>query len=186
MGWMVAQRELATLAERLIEETCERQGVTDGQLTLHADRGPSMRSKNVALLLADLGVTKTHSRPYTSTDNPFSEAQFRTMKWHGGLAMLTPRDVHHGLGARRLANRAAVLAAAYVAHPERFPHGVPTPGALPQAVWINKPVRCGCEEEGEPVGCLRNADLETPSGRSTPESAMIKPSEEEMLLVTAH
>jgi len=216
VGWMVAQRESATLAERLIEETCERQGVTAGQLTLHADRGPSMRSKNVALLLADLGVTKTHSRPYTSTDNPFSEAQFRTMKYrpefpdrfgciqharsfcgpffgwynnahrHGGLAMLTPRDVHHGLGARRLANRAAVLAAAYVAHPERFPHGVPTPGALPQAVWINKPVECWCEEESELAGCAVSADLESPRRRSTPDPEVGRPREEEMSLVVAH
>ncbi len=216
VGWMVAQRESALLAERLIEETCERQGITGGQLTLHADRGSSMRSKTVALLLADLGVTKTHSRPYTSTDNPFSEAQFKTMKYrpefpdrfgclqharsfcgpffgwyntehrHGGLAMLTPQDVHYGLAEQRLAERAAVLAAAYAAHPERFPHGVPTPDTLPQAVWINKPARCGCEKEGEPVGCLRSADLETPRGRSTTESAVIRPSEEEMLLVTAH
>ena len=130
VGWMVAQRESAVLAERLIGETCKRQGVSEGQLTLHADRGSSMRSKTVALLLSDLGVTKTHSRPYTSTDNPFSEAQFRTMKYrpefpgrfgclqharsfcgpffgwynnahrHGALAMLTPHDVHHGLRAQ--------------------------------------------------------------------------------------
>ncbi len=76
VGWMVAHRESAALAKRLIDESCQRQGISPGQLTLHADRGPSMRSKTVALLLSDLGVTKTHSRPYTSTDNPFSEAQF--------------------------------------------------------------------------------------------------------------
>jgi putative transposase len=216
VGWMVAQRESATLAERLIEETCERQGIARGQLTLHADRGSSMRSKTVALLLADLGVTKTHSRPYTSTDNPFSEAQFRTMKYrpefpdrfgclqhargfcgpffgwyntehrHSGLAMLTPHDVHYGLAEQRQAERAAVLAAAYAAHPERFPHGVPTPGTLPQAVWINKPVGCRCEEENELVGSPSSADLEAPRGRSTPESGVIRPTEEEMLLVTAH
>jgi hypothetical protein len=149
--------------------TCERQGITPGQLTLHADRGSSMRAKTVALLLADLVVTKTHSRPYTSTDNSYSEALFKTAKYrpaiperfgsleharqifgplfawyntthrHSGLALLTPQDVHHGVAQQRLAARAAVLAAAYAAHPERFPRGLPTPGTLPTAVWINKP-----------------------------------------------
>jgi transposase InsO family protein len=157
------------LAARLIAATCERQGITPGQLTLHADRGSSMRAKTVALLLADLGVTKTHSRPYTSMDNPYSEALFKTAKYrpaiperfgsleharqifgplfawyntahrHSGLALLTPQDVHHGVAQQRLAARAAVLAAAYAAHPERFPRGLPTPGTLPTAVWINKP-----------------------------------------------
>src|SRR3970282_960707 len=128
---MVSPRESATLAERLIAETCARQGILRGQLTLHADRGSSMRSKTVALLLADLGVTKPHSRPYTSTDNPFSEALFKTAKYrpeiparfgcleharqvfaplfawyntehrHSGFAMLTPQDVHDGLAASR-------------------------------------------------------------------------------------
>ena len=216
VGWMVAERESAALAERLIEQTCERQGIARGQLTLHADRGSSMRSKDVALLLADLGVTKTHSRPYTATDNPYSEAQFRTLKYrpefpdrfgclqhsrsfcgpffdwyntehrHSGLAMLTPQDVHYGLAAQRLAERAAVLAAAYAVHPERFPHGVPTPKTLPAAVWINQPLGCGCAEESELAGCPRSADQETPRGKSTPESALIRPSEEEMVLVTAH
>ena len=216
VGWMVAQRESAVLAERLIEETCERQGIARGQLTLHADRGSSMRSKTVALLLADLGVTKTHSRPYTSTDNPFSEAQFKTMKYrptfphrfgslqharsfcgpffgwyntkhrHSALAMLTPQDVHYGLVVQRLAKRAEVLAAAYAAHPERFPNGLPTPGSLPQAVWINKPLGCGGEQKSELVGCHRSADLETPRGRSTPESGVIRPREDEKLLVNAH
>jgi putative transposase len=216
VGWMVAPRESAVLAERLIEATCERQGIARGQLTLHADRGSSMRSQTVALLLADLGVTKTHSRPYTSTDNPFSEAQFKTMKYrptfpprfgslqharsfcgpffgwyntehrHSALAMLTPQDVHDGLVEQRLAKRAVVLAAAYVAHPERFPHGVPTPGALPQAVWINKPVECACAEASRLVGCAVSADLESPRGRSTPESAVGRPREKEMSLVVAH
>ena len=216
VGWMVAERESAALAERLIEETCERQGIARGQLTLHADRGSSMRSKTVALLLADLGVTKTHSRPYTATDNPFSEAQFRTMKYrpefpdrfgclqgarsfcgpffgwyntehrHSGLAMLTPQDVHYGLAQQRLAERAVVLTAAYAAHPERFPHGVPTPDTLPQAVWINKPLGCACAEEGELAGCPMSDDLEAPRGRSTLASAVIRPNEEEMVLVTAH
>ena len=216
VGWMVAPRESAVLAERLIEETCERQGIARGQLTLHADRGSSMRSKTVALLLAGLGVTKTHSRPYTSTDNPVSEAQFKTMKYrppfpprfgslqdarnfcgpffswynrehrHSGLAMLTPQGVHYGLVEQRLAKRAEVLAAAYAAHPERFPNGLPTPGSLPQAVWINKPLGCGSEHESELVACHRSADLETPRGRSTPESWVIRQrEEEEKLLVNA-
>jgi putative transposase len=215
VGWMVAHRESAKLAERLIAESCERQGISPGQLTLHADRGPSMRSKDVALLLADLGVTKTHSRPYTSTDNPFSEAQFKTMKYrpefpdrfgciqdargfgvpffgwynnehrHSALAMLPPFDVHYGLAEQRLAERAAVLAAAYAAHPERFPHGMPTPGTLPQAVWINKPARCWCGLENDLVESTRSVDLETMRGKSTPESRVIRPTEEETLLVTA-
>ena len=216
VGWMVAHRESAALAERLIEESCERQGIGQGQLTLHADRGSSMRSKTVALLLSDLGVTKTHSRPYTSTDNPFSEAQFKTMKYrpefpdrfgciehgrgfcgpffgwynnqhrHGSLGLLTPHDVHYGLAEQRLAERAQVLMAAYVAHPERFPNGVPTPGALPEAVWINKPRECGCEEESEVVSCPGSNDPGPPAGNGTPESGLIRSTEKEMLVVGAH
>jgi putative transposase len=220
VGWMVAARESGTLAERLIAATCARQGIAPGQLTLHADRGSSMRSKTVALLLADLGVTKTHSRPYTSTDNPYSEALFKTAKYrpeiperfgcleharqivgplfawyntahrHSGLAMLTPQDVHDGRAAQRLADRATVLAAAYAAHPERFPRGVPTPGTLPAAVWINQPARCGCAETTERAGCPKSDALEAPRGRSTPASAGTRSSEEEMaeelLLATAH
>jgi len=171
VGWMVADRESGTLAEKLIRETCERQGIAPGQLTVHADRGTSMKSKPVALLLADLGVTKTHSRPHVSNDNPFSEAQFKTLKYrpdfperfgciedarahskdffdwynlehhHTGLGLLTPHDVHYGLAAQRRADRAQVLAAAYVAHPERFVRGLPTPAPLPTAAWINKPAQ---------------------------------------------
>ena len=215
VGWMVAQRESAVLARRLIEETCERQGVTRDQLTLHADRGSSMRSKAVALLLADLGVTKTHSRPYTSTDNPFSEAQFKTMKYrpqfpsrfgslqhtrgfcgpffdwyntehrHSGLAMLTPQDVHYGLVEQRLAQRTAVLAAAYAAHPERFPRGVPAPDTPPQAVWINKPVDGGLDRKSEPVECPESGDLEMVRGSGTPKSAVIGTRNEQESLVNA-
>lgn len=169
VGWMVAHRELATLAERLIRETCRRQEIVPGQLTVHADRGSSMTSKPVALLLADLGVTKTHSRPHVSNDNPFSEAQFKTLKYrpefpdrfgsieharshcsdffdwyngehrHTGLGLLTPFDVHHGQAEARIAQRATVLAAAYHRHPERFPHGLPKPVQPPKEVWINRP-----------------------------------------------
>jgi putative transposase len=169
VGWMVAHRETAALAERLIRATCARQGIVPGTLTLHADRGSSMTSKPVALLLSDLGVTKSHSRPYVSDDNPFSEAQFKTLKYrpafpdrfgsivdarafcqaffpwyngahhHSGIGLLTPEDVHLGRAAHRVAARADVLARAYAAHPERFVRGVPQPPAVPSAVWINAP-----------------------------------------------
>jgi putative transposase len=169
VGWMVAHRESATLAKRLIQASCERQGIQERQLVLHADRGSSMTSKSLALLLADLGITKTHSRPHVSNDNPYSEAQFKTLKYrpnfpdrfgcleharavcadlidwycldhrHSGLAMLTPYDVHYGLGPSKLAARAQVLEAAYALHPERFPRGLPKPATLPTEVWINKP-----------------------------------------------
>jgi putative transposase len=170
VGWMVAHRETAALAQRLIEETCSRQQISAGQLTIHADRGTSMTSKPVALLLSDLGVTKSHSRPHVSNDNPFSEAHFKTMKYrpafperfgsiedsrgacgdffawyndehhHSGLGLLTPHDVHHGLAEGRVASRAATLADAWKAHPERFARGQPSPPPVPKAVWINQPL----------------------------------------------
>jgi putative transposase len=169
VGWMVAHRESTTLAERFIRETCARQGIGRDRLTIHADRGPAMTSKPVALLLADLGVTKTHARPHVSNDNPFSEAQFKTLKYrpafpdhfgsiqdaraycqvffpwynaehrHSGLGLLTPHDVHHGHADQRVAARAAVLARAYGANHERFPRGLPQPPARPTEVWINPP-----------------------------------------------
>jgi putative transposase len=169
VGWMIAHRESARLAQKLIAETCARQGIAPGTLTLHADRGSSMTSKPVALLLADLGVTKTHSRPHVSDDNPFSEAQFKTLKYrpdfperfgsiedarahgrvffpwyntehrHSGLGLLTPHDVHHGLADQRVEARTTVLAGAYAAHPERFVAGAPRPPARPTQVWINPP-----------------------------------------------
>ncbi len=177
VGWMLAHRESAALAERLIRETCERQGIAPGKLTVHADRGTSMTSKPVALLLSDLGVAKSHSRPHVSNDNPFSEAQFKTMKYrpdfperfgaiedgrahctdffswynnehrHGGLGLLTPHDVHHGLGGARLEARNVVLAAAFAARPERFPGGQPSAGVVPGEVWINKPQQPSPTEE---------------------------------------
>ncbi len=169
VGWLVAESESKALAERFIRETCERQAIPPGQLTVHADRGSSMKSKPVALMLADLGVTKSHSRPHVSNDNPFSEAQFKTLKYrpdfpekfgcvedgrahcadffdwynrehhHSGLGLFTPYDVHHGLAAQRHSDRALVLEAAHRAHPERFVNGAPVPLALPTEVWINKP-----------------------------------------------
>jgi putative transposase len=167
VGWMVAPRESAALAERLIRDTCAKQSIAPGQLTLHADRGSSMQSKPVALLLADLGVTKTHSRPHVSNDNPFSEAQFKTLKYcpqfperfgsiedgrafgqaffrwyneqhcHSGLGFLTPAVVHFDQAARVRDQRRHVLNAAYAAHPERFVKGRPQLADLPSSVWIN-------------------------------------------------
>ena len=169
VGWMVAHQESAALAERLIAATCEKHEIVPGQLTIHADRGSSMTSKPVAWLLADLGVTRTHSRPHVSNDNPFSEAQFKTLKYrpdfparfatyeaarafchpfvtwyntehrHGGIGLLTPAMVHFGQAAVVRARRADVLAAAYLAHPERFVHRPPQVPMLPPAVWINPP-----------------------------------------------
>jgi len=204
---MVAHRESATLARRLIEEACRRQGIVPGQLTIHADRGSSMKSKPVAFLLADLGVTKTHSRPYVSNDNPYSESQFKTLKYrpdfperfgsiqdarahsgtffpwyntehhHTGLGLLTPHDVHYGLAEEKIARRAAVLALAHAAHPERFTKGVPQPPALPKEVWINKPkigVELSTEEllgSGSTIdaqGSSRINDLDLGSHGSTP------------------
>jgi len=180
VGWMVAHRESARLAEKLIAETCERQAIKPGQLTIHADRGSSMTSKQVALLLSDLGVTKTHSRPHVSDDNPFSEAHFKTMKYrpdfpdrfgeveparsffvdffdwynnehhHAGLAMLTPADVHFGRVDQRIVERQAVLDAAFALRPERFPRGRPIAVRPPREVWINKP--SAPPELGAPVG----------------------------------
>jgi putative transposase len=176
VGWMVAHRESATLAEQFIHATCARHDIGRDQLTIHADRGQAMTSKSVAFLLADLGVTKTHSRPHVSNDNPFSEAQFKTLKYrpafpdrfgsiqdarahghvffpwyntehhHSSLGLLTPHDVHFGLAAQRVAERAAVLTTAYAAHPERFPAGRPMPAAPPTEVWINPPKRSALEE----------------------------------------
>ena len=100
--------------------------------------------------------------------------------------MLTPHDVHYGLAEQRLAERARVLLAAHAAHPERFPNGVPTPGALPGAVWINKPRECGCEEDSEVVSCPGSNDLGPPTGDRIRESVVIRPTKKEMLLVGAH
>ena len=169
VGWMVADRENSALAGRLIEETGHKQGVQPQVLTLHSDRGAPMTSKCTAQLLADLGVTRSLSRPQVSDDNPFSEAQFKTLKYHpgfpgrfhdidaaitfcrsffpwyntehrhGGIAMLTPDDVHHGRARDVLAQRRRTLEAAWVNHPERFVRGIPKPRPLPEAVWINPP-----------------------------------------------
>ena len=170
VGWMLALQETAELAKTLIAATCAKQNILPGQLGIHADRGSSMRSKPVAFLLADLGVTKTHNRPYTSNDNPYSESQFRTLKYrpdfpdrfgciqdgrdfcqtffpwynevhrHSGIGMMTPATVHYGLAPAARENRQRVLDAAFAAHPERFVRKPPTPLKLPTEVWINKPL----------------------------------------------
>lgn len=169
VGWMIAPAESAALAEQLIKATCAKQKIEHGQLTIHADRGSSMRSRPVALLLSDLGITKTHSRPYTSDDNPFSESQFKTLKYrpdfperfgciedsrsfcqecfpwynsehhHGGIGLLTPETVHYGRAEATQHARGEVLRAAYEAHPERFVKKRPVPPTVPLNVWINKP-----------------------------------------------
>ncbi len=169
VGWLLANRESSTLAVELIRQSCRREGIRRDQLTVHADRGSSMRSKPVAFLLADLGVTKTHSRPYTSTDNPYSEAQFKTLKYqpdfpgrfgsledaraflvrffdwynnehrHSGIGLVTPAQRHSGEDKGVYQKRQTVLAAFYQQHPERFVRGTPVPPELPGEVWINRP-----------------------------------------------
>lgn len=171
VGWMVNERENAQLAEHFIGETYRKQGIKKGELTIHADRGSSMTSKSVALLLSDLGVIKTHSRPQVSNDNPFSESQFKTMKYrpefpdrfgsiqdarafcqeffawyntehhHSGLGLLTPASVHYGLAGAIRSQRQVILSGFYTRHPERFIKGPPVPAKLPEAVWINPPVK---------------------------------------------
>lgn len=167
-GWLLAERECEELAKQLVQETCAKQHIPLGQLTLHADRGSAMTAKPLALLLADLGVTKSHSRPRVSNDNPYSEAQFKTMKYrpdypeffgsllearawaqcffpwynhehkHSALCLLTPAVVHYGHAEQVLRARHAVRQQAYAAHPERFVKGPPALLSLPPEVWINR------------------------------------------------
>jgi putative transposase len=171
VGWMIAPRESAELAEQLIADTIAKQLIEPGTLTLHADRGTSMRSKLVAQLLVDLDVSKSHSRPYVSDDNPFSESNFKTLKYrpdfpdrfgciedarahcqqffhwyndchrHSGIGLMTPHAVHHGKAKALLAQRADTLNGAFVAHPKRFKGNCPQPPKMPIAAWINPPKR---------------------------------------------
>jgi putative transposase len=170
VGWMIAYRESAMLAEDLIAETCLKQEIVPGSLTIHADNGSSMTSSSVGRLLIDLGVTKTHSRPHVSNDNPYSESAFKTLKYrpdfpdrfgsiqdargfcqnffrwynmehrHSGIVMMTPYSVHYGVDEKLRQQRSTVLMQAYVNHPERFVNGVPSLKAVPGEVWINKPI----------------------------------------------
>lgn len=169
VGWMVAQREAAHLAQKLIRESCEKQAIDQGQLTIHADRGSPMIAKTTTQLFITLGITKSHNRPHVSDDNPYSESQFKTLKYcpsfpdrfgsfqdavafcrsfftwyntehrHSGIGMLTPEVVHYGLARDVVESRKKVLEVAFEAHPERFVRGVPLPPALPEAAWINPP-----------------------------------------------
>jgi putative transposase len=182
VGWLLAHKESAALAAHLIRESCARQGIEAGQLAVHADHGPAMISRTVATLLDKLDVANSHSRPYVSDDNPFSEAQFKTLKYHpgfpdrfggddhagahcrsffpwyntqhhhSGIGFMTPHDVHYGHAAEKWRRRAEVLLAAYRAHPERYPRGVPLPPPLPTAAWINKPADSPIIV-AEPAGC---------------------------------
>jgi putative transposase len=168
-GWMLARAENGRLAEGFLADTFAKQNIRHGQLSVHADHGGPMIAKPVVFLLADLGVTKSHSRPHVSNDNPFSESQFRTMKYrpefphrfgsfedahafcgrffswyngvhrHSGIGFHTPADVHYGRAELIQAKRARVLAGAYGEHPERFVRKPPTPPALPTVAWINEP-----------------------------------------------
>lgn len=181
VGWMLAYRESAGLAKKLIEQTVERYPIEPATLTLHADRGPSMTSRPVAFLLAELGVTKSHSRPYVSNDNPYSESQFKTMKYrpefperfgsyqdahrfcaeffpwynqehhHSGLGYITPYEVHNGLATKRREQRATVLQEAFTKIPQRFVRGLPQPPLLPTAAWINKPKEVSQTDPQQPA-----------------------------------
>jgi putative transposase len=177
VGWMVAAHENGTLAKHLIAETCRKEGIEPGQIKLHADRGSPMIAKPVAMLMSDLGVTKSHSRPHVSNDNPFSEAHFKTLKYcpgfpdrfgsivdgrgfcrdffhwynhehrHGGIGLMTPATVHHGKVEAVTQLREVVLSEAFMAHPERFVRGMPQPPVVPEAAWINKPKIDSSESE---------------------------------------
>lgn len=169
VGWMVAYRESAALAQDLIAETCLKQEIIPGTLTIHADNGSSMKAGTLGQLLTDFGVAKTHSRPHVSNDNPFSESAFKTLKYrpgyperfgsiedarsfcreffawyntehrHSGIAMVTPENVHYGTHQEILSARSMTLAQAYQHHPERFVKGIPKLQKVPIEVWINKP-----------------------------------------------
>ena len=181
VGWVVHDHEDAGLATQLIEQTCEKQKILPGQLTIHADRGAAMKSQSVAQLMADLDINKSHSRPYVSDDNPFSESQFKTLKYHSsypkiiatqeeakhyfrgwfnwyntehthsGIAMLKPVEVHTGKAESALCRRQVVLNAAYERHPERFPNGRPRVRQLSGAVYINPPKNESVEAQKDDV-----------------------------------
>ncbi len=169
VGWMLANRESGELAAQLIRETCEKQGVQPDQLSIHADRGSPMIAQPTIGLMAKLGITPSHSRPHVSNDNPFSESQFKTLKYHpgfpgrfgsiedaqafcspffswynnehrhSGILFLTPAAAHHGGATAILEARHARRMEAYASHPERFIGGEPKRPDLPRAVYINPP-----------------------------------------------
>jgi putative transposase len=169
VGWMVAYSEQTALAKRLIKQPCIKQEIQPDQLTIHADRGSSMKSKGVADLLVDLKVMKTHSRPHVSNDNPYSESNFKTLKYcpqfpgmfgsiedarlfcrdfinwynrghhHSDIGLVTPEQVHYNLSQKIYDNRTNVLLKAFGKHPKRFKGKMPLPPEIPQEAWINKP-----------------------------------------------
>lgn len=181
VGWMVAEKEWGGYAKGLIEESVKKQNIDPRVLTIHSDRGGPMISKPVAFLLADLGVTKSLSRPQVSNDNPFSESQFKTLKYsahfpgrfgaledarsfcapffrwvndehhHSGIGYHTPADVHYGRAEKLRELRNDTLNAAYAAHPERFVRAKPIAPPLPHAVWINPPVLPAKEVPAQPT-----------------------------------
>jgi len=195
VGWMLADQESGELAKRLVRETMEKQGLIDGrELMLHSDRGPSMTSKTLGQLLADLSITRSLSRPYTSNDNPFSEAQFRTLKYrpefperfgsrqdalsflrrffpwyneehrHGGIGYLTPAQVHYGKVDQIMEKRERALAVAFRAHPERFKGRQPVSPAPAATVWINPPA---IDRDGQPSSRSRqNVVIEQDQAKS--------------------
>jgi putative transposase len=193
VGWLLAERESAELAEQLIADTVGRHAVEPGMLTLHADRGASMRSKPVAALLVDLDIAKSHSRPHVSDDNPFSESQFKTMKYrpdfparfgciedarahcqtffawyntthrHSGIGYMTPHSMHHGHAQALHTARQATLDAAFLATPKRFKGLRPTPASLPTAAWINPPPSETVAPE-KPQPCTVNSSSQVPQG----------------------
>ena len=186
VGWTLAHRESSEIASRLIRESVEKQEVNEDELTLHSDRGPSMASHSVAQLLGTLGVTKSHSRPHVSNDNPFSESQFKTMKYcpqfpkrfggfddsltfcreffpwyndvhyHTGIGLLTPASLHYNQAEDILRSRQVTLDGAYQKHPERFVKKRPAPSKLPAAVWINPPA------EQQPVPKKKPPEIHCP------------------------
>jgi putative transposase len=200
VGWMLAEGESAELAEQLIAETCTKQDVARAQLTIHADNGGPMTAKTVAILLADLGVAKSHSRPHVSNDNPYSEAQFKTLKYrpdyperfgcltdarswgrsffawyneqhhHTGLGLLTPAVVHTGRAEGVRQKRQTVLQHAFQAHPERFTQGLPRPARLPEAAWINPP-KSAAAAPAAVADSPTSGELAVPANSSTPAVA---------------
>ena len=196
VGWMLAHREQADLAKKLIEETIMKQNVQRDQLIIHSDRGPAMTSHSVANLLGSLGVTKSLSRPHVSNDNPYSESQFKTMKYqpefperfgsyqdaqshcrqffgwynnehyHSGIGLLTPASLHYGLAEEIILARTSTLTLAYAAKPERFVNGVPRPAPLPTAAWINPPAK-------SPINEKRPPEIHCPEG--PPEASLTHP-----------
>jgi putative transposase len=197
VGWMLAHREQSELAQTLINRTIEKQNVSMNQLTIHSDRGPSMTSHGVADLLSSLGVTRSLSRPHVSNDNPFSESQFKTLKYrpdfpqrfgsyedgvshcrrffewynnehyHSGIGYVTPTSLHYGQADQVIENRQRTLEVAYAAHPQRFVKGVPKPAQLPAAVWINPPLNAESETRKENELPTANCPGELPEASLT-------------------